>query len=222
MFNNIKRWLKKDNNVQETVKKEIIEPDIEFIKEENMLKMMIPEGVSLDTFFKKVRELNEEDKKAILALPLNILCDGMIGSRNKARSGNYLWFNVDIKRYFIVINNSELLIDEMVALEDVIEERDFSYYFGDNDFTITKKLHDKNYSTLEHKRFDSDDNDNSNPLLDSFSLSMTEAKSSIKELFNNLEEISNTLATIIDINKIKEKVDDYFQNNLEDTNQAKR
>lgn len=193
------------------------EPKIEFAKDEDMFKMSISEGISFNMFFDKLDELAEEDHNRVRKLPLSILDGGLIRGQNMARKGNYFWFEIDNKKYFIVISDKEVIIEELIVKEEIIEERDFLYELRTGNFTIGKKLHEKNYSTLEHKKFESSSSQlNYDPILSKFSLSIDEAKIAYKELFDNLfslEKIYNQLQDTTNFNLIRAIMNNYFSNN---------
>ena len=201
------------NKIKKSKQREIVTKEIkndensEILLTNNggILKMSILGNPSLDVFFEKVRELPKEEKDTILSLPLSIL----VNSKEQVHPGNYIWTTIINKRYIIISNKDMISINETKKLNDVIEERSVSIDNMSNAFSVYKAVHDSNYSTLEHKRFDSSLSQNPSE----FSLSPQEAKNEFELLFDDLIQegnILNELKGVIEIDSIKDMIDNYF------------
>ena len=197
---------KQTKTVTQDIKKED-DSKIILTKNDDILKMSIIGRPSLHTFFKKVDELPEEEQNIILKLPLNILAN----SNQEVNPGNYLWTTIENIKYTIISNKKTISINQTKKLSDVIEEINFSIDTMTNAFTVYRAIHDNNYSTIEHKRFDS----NGNSLPSDLVLSPEEAKEELDLLFDDLihqEKVLAELDGVIEIENLKTIIDNYFSN----------
>ena len=211
------KWKKKSKQEEKTTHKSDT-PNITVDKVGKHLTMIIHNRVSLYSFLDELDKIDPEDKKTILKIPLGVLTD----NHQRVKNGKYFWIQKDNKTYFIVLNEEMCEIDEKIVLDDTIEERNFSFTFTDNTFQIGKLLHDKNYSTIGHKHFDSSCNQEFvDEDLACFVLSAADAKKEIDELFQNLKSLENDYSNqdeVLKIDAMRWIINCYYQ--LLENNQA--
>ena len=199
----------RNGKVEKIVPQEVKKEDdskIILTKNDDVLKMTIIGTPSLHTFFEKVNELPEEDRKIILKLPLGILAN----SNQQVNPGNYMWITIENREYIILSNKESININQTKKLADIIEERSVTIDLDTNAFTIYVAIHDSNYSTMDHKKFDCT---NYGSMPSDFELSPIDAKKEYEILFDDLmyeEKVLAELEGAIEIRNIKAMLDNYF------------
>ena len=193
----------------------ITKSDVSISLENGVHRMNISDSMPLNIFLEKVRELNPEDAKIILQLPLSILSND---SRNVTK-GSYFWKDINNASYVIIINKDSIGINEKSQIDNIIVERMLYFDLRLNRFRISRSLHESqnNNSTIENKSFDSAIQQPKNNLIESFILEADEALEEADTLFKNVEheeEILDILKERVDLNKIKESIYLYFSSRM--------
>ena len=189
---------------QETKKED--DSKVILTKNDDVLKMTIIGTPSLHTFFEKANELPEGDRKIVLQLPLGILAN----SNQQVNPGNYMWTTIEDRKYIILSNKESININQTKKVDDIFEERSLTIDLDTNTFTVYKAIHDSNYSTMEHKKFDCT-NYGIEP--SDFELSPIEAKKEYEVLFDDLmheEKVLSELNGVFDVGNTKAMLDNYF------------
>lgn len=192
-----------------TMPQEINKEESKVLLEKNgdVLKMSILGRPSIDMFFAKVRELPKEDKDIILKLPLSVLAN----SSDEVNPGDYIWTTINNNSYIIMSNKDTININQTKKLSDRFEDRSVTINKRTRTFTVYKATHDSNFSTIEHRKFDSGDYGFTPS---DFTLSLEEAKEEYEVLFNDLiheEKILKELEGTIDVNNLKTSIDEHFK-----------
>lgn len=169
--------------------------DINVSKENNFLKIVISDYVSLNAYMHKLKLINEEGIDKLLFFGVLWNCD-----RQKINKGTYYVVNCDNRSYNVLLNEDGLKVIEMIKKEEITEQKSICLD-ANNTYHYFSCKHDK-YGSSYHLRYYNPDNNNSMGNLD---LSREEAYEEINLLITNLESIDGIL-NIIDIDLLKKYV----------------